>query len=178
MLAVSGTEGIHYVAVGVRSELLSEYLLLLLHILLGSFVSWIGLLDAYWLAFLFGIVAEVLEEEHLTWLQSSSLGIGLSAVGSELNLRYTESSSNCLLDLTKAEFWLHLSLGLAHVAHDDESTTLLKNEFEGRNSTANTGVVSNLTVLKRYIEIYTYDGLFASEIIIFNFHLYINLKCG
>ena len=101
MLAVSSTECVHYVAVSIRSELLCEVLLLALHFLLSSLVSRILLVDTYWLTLLFRIVTKVLEKKHLTWLQCSSLSISSSTIRSELNFRNTESSSNCVLDLTE-----------------------------------------------------------------------------
>ena len=74
-----------------KSQLGSELLLTLLHLSLSSIEFWSTLLNANWLAFLFWIEAEVLEQESLTWLQGSCLSIWqATAVLSELNV-YAES---------------------------------------------------------------------------------------
>ena len=170
MLAVCGAEGIHHIAVSIGSELLCELLLLLLHFLLCSLVCRIFLVDSDRLALLFRIVAEVLEKEYLARLEGCNLCVSVGAVRCELHLRYTESGCNSLPDLAKAELRLNLSLRFSHMAHNDERTTLLKDELEGRDSSADAGVVGNLSVLNRDIEVNSNDGLLASEVVVSDFH--------
>ena len=118
VLAVSRTEGVVYIAISVRSQCLGEFLLASLHLLLGSLVVRIILLDANRLAFLFRIEAEVFEQEDFTRLQRSSLFASLSAVRSELNGN-AELFRNSIHDLAEGELRVHLAFGLAHVRHDD-----------------------------------------------------------
>ena len=164
MLAVCGAEGIHYVAVSVGSELLCELLLAGLHCLLGLFVCRILLVDSDRLALLLRIVAEVLEHKHLARLEGSGCLGSVCTVRGEL-YRSTESGAYGVNYLAEAELRLYLALRLAHVAHHDEGTALLEYEFEGWESTLDAGVVGNLAVLKRNVEIYTHDCLFAGEIV-------------
>ena len=170
VLAVCSTECVHHVAVSVRSKCLGKLLLGSLHCLLCILVSWVFLVDTYWLAFLFWIVAEVFEKEHFAWLESGSSVLSLSAIRSKLHLWHTESGSNCVLNLAERKFWLYLTLWLTHVRHDDEGTTLLKNELESWKSTTDTCVVSDLTLLERYIEIYTNDCLLTGKVVIIDLH--------
>ena len=114
VLAVSCAECVHYVAVCVRSELLSELLLANLHLLLSCVVLRCTLLYAYRLAFLFRIEAEVLKEECLAWLQSSSLFRSVATILSELNL-YAESCRYVRNNLAQRELLVNLALWLAHV---------------------------------------------------------------
>ena len=171
---MSCAECIHYPTVSIRSELLCELLLTLLHFLLCSVVTRISLVDTYWLTFLFWIVAKVLKQQNLTSLQSSSLCVSLCAVRSKLNLCNTKSLSNSVLNLTERQLWLYLALWLTHVRHDDEGTTLLKNELKSWNCTTDTGVIGNLTILKRHIEVNTYNSLLTCEIVIVNVHFFID----
>ena len=170
MLTVSCTECIHYIAVSVRSKSLCKFLLLSLHLFLSSLVCRILLVDTYWLTLFLWVVTKVLEKKNLTSLQSSSSLLSLCAVWSELNLSYTKSSSNCVLDLSERKLWLYLTLWLTHVRHDDESTTLLKDQLKCWKSTTDTSVVCDLTILQRYIEIYTYDCLLTGKVVIVNLH--------
>ena len=154
MFAVSSTECIHYVAVSVRSEDLSELFLTALHLFLGSLISGIFFLDTY----------------YLTRFEGSSLLLCFRAVLSELN-RTTECSSYRVFDLTEAELSLHFAFGFTHVAHDNERTTFIEDVLEGRQRTADTGVVCDLTVLVQwYIEVHTYNRFLTSEFKIFNCH--------
>ena len=173
MLAVSSTEGVHYVAVSIAGQSLGEFLLTTLHLFLSSLVSRIFLLNTYGLTFLLGIVTQVLQHQHFSHLQVSS-GIGcLSAVGGELNLGNTKRLSYGILNLTQREFWLNLALGLTHVAHDDKCTTTFKDVLECGDSTADTGVISNNSLFQGYIEINTNDCLLAGKIVLVNSHLFL-----
>ncbi len=167
---MSGSECIHYINVSVRSESLSEFLLTFLHLLLSSIEFGSTLFNVNGLTFFFGIVAEVLEKENFTGLESSSSVCSLCTVRSELYFGYTKSSSNSFLDLTEREFGLNLTLGLTHVAHDDKRTTTFEDVLESGHCTADTGVVSDNAFLQRYIEVNANDSFLASEIAFRNCH--------
>ena len=170
VLAVSSTEGIHDVAVSVRSERLGKLLLAGLHSLLSLVVSRIFLIDANGLTLFLRIETQVLEQQSLTHLQSLSSISSLSAVGSESNGN-TQSLLYSLTDLTQRLLGVNLSFGLTHVRHDDDSTTISQNLLQGGQSTADTGVVSNLTILVQgYVEVYTYDCLLTGKVEFVNCH--------
>ena len=98
MLAVCCSERIHNPAVSIRGKLLGELLLGSLHCLLCLLVCRILLVDAYRLAFLFRIVAEILEKKNLTRLEGSCQFVSLLAVRSEL-YRYAELLAYCVNNL-------------------------------------------------------------------------------
>ena len=124
----------------------------------------------YGFAFLLRIETEVLEQQYLTRFECGSLSLRLCAVLSELN-GTTERSSHSVLDLTEAELSLHFAFRLAHVAHDDERTTLVEDVLERRQRTADTGVVGDFTILVQgHIEVHADNRLLAGEFKIFDLH--------
>ena len=90
VLAVSSTESVVYINIGVAGQCLGELLLSGLELLLGSIVCGILLLDSTGLAFLLGVETYVLKQQSLTVLKSGYLLLCLSAVLSELNI-YTKA---------------------------------------------------------------------------------------
>ena len=100
VLAVSGTEGVHHVAVCIAGQCLGELLLAGLHGLLCFVVGGICLVDAHGLAFLLGIVAQVLEQQGLTHLQGLGSVSSLGTVGSECH-GHAQSLLHSLADLTE-----------------------------------------------------------------------------
>ena len=51
--------------------------------------------------------------------------------------------------------------------HDDGGTTVSKNLLQGGEGTADTGVVSDLTILiEGYVEVYTYDCLLTGKVVL------------
>ena len=170
MFAVSGTEGIHYIAVRVRCKNLSELFLTTLHLFLSLFVSRIFFVNTYRFSFLFRIETEVLEQQYLTRFECGSFVLRFSAVVSELN-RTAERSGYSVYNLAEAEFSLYFTFRFSHVAHDNERTALLQDVLEGRECSTNTGVVSDFTILvQRYIEVHADNRFFTSEIKIFDSH--------
>ena len=170
MFAVCSTESIHDIAVCVRSKGLGELFLARFHLFLGGFVGRIFFLDSYRLAFLFRIETEVLEKKYLSRFECCCFVLSFGAILCELN-RASECSGYCVNDLAEAEFSLYFAFRFAHVAHDNERTAFVKDVFESRQRTADTGVVCNLTVFVQwYIEIHTYNRLLAGEFVIFNSH--------
>ena len=164
VLAVCGTEGVHHIAVSIAGESLGELLLAGLHGLLSLVVLGSTLLNTYGLAFFLRIEAQVLEQQSLTHLQGSSLLLSLSAVGSE-GYGNTKGLGHSVLDLTKRELRVHLSFGLTHVAHDDESTTVGQHLLQGGQSAANAGVVRDLTILiEGHVEVNAHDCLLSGKI--------------
>ena len=65
------------------------------------------------------------------------------------------------------------------MGHDDESSTLLKNELECRDCATDTGIVRDLTFLDRNVEIDPDNGLLATEVVVFNtvLHIVNELSC-
>ena len=86
MLAVGRTESIVYIYVGIGGELLGKVFLAVLHLRLGSIVFWRAFFNTDRLAFLFWIVAEILEQKCLSALQCCGLCIGVACVLGELDL--------------------------------------------------------------------------------------------
>ena len=161
---MSGTEGIHHVAVSIAGQSLGELLLAGLHSFLGLVIFGSTLLYTHGLAFLFGIVAQVLQQQGLTHLQSLGSVGSLGAVGSEC-YGNAQSLLYGLADLTQREFRVHLSFGFAHVRHDDSCTTISQNLLQCGQGTADAGVVCDLTILiKGYVEVYTYDCLLTGKV--------------
>ncbi len=98
MLAVSCTECVVNVYVGVACEFLCELLLTALHLLLGFVISGIRLVDAYRLAFFLGIEAEVFKKQDFTGLEVGGGFRSVGAVGGELNVA-AESLGYIVLNL-------------------------------------------------------------------------------
>ena len=143
---MSRAKGVHHVAVGIAGQRLGKLLLRSLHGLLGLVVLGSTFLYAHGLAFLFGIEAQVLEQQGLAHLQGSSLLLSLGTVGSESHGN-AESLLYSLADLAQRLLHIHLALGLAHVAHDDGGTTVGQNLLQCGQGTGDAGVVRNLTIL-------------------------------
>ena len=165
------TKGIHYVTVSIACQSLGELLLTDLHGLLSLFVSGIGLLNSYRLAFLFGIVTEILKQECFTHLQGCSSFLSFSTVGSKCN-RTADSLLHSTTNLAERKFGVHLAFGLTHMAHDDGGTTIGNNLLQCGKGTTDTGVVGNLTILVQgHVEVHAHDCLFAGKLVIINSHL-------
>ena len=172
VLAVSGTEGVVNVNVSVRSELLCEVFLTTLHLLLCLVILGCAFLYAYGLAFLLGIEAQVLEQQSLATLQSGSSLACVATVLSKLNV-YAEGLRYVRNDLLQRQFGVNLALGLAHVAHHDECTTVGQHLLKGGQGTANTGVVSYVSVLVQgHVEVNAYNCLLTGKIEICDFHFF------
>ena len=173
MLAVSSTKGIHYVAVCITGQCLGKLFLAGFHGLLGIVVGWVVFLNTHGFAFLLRIETEVLKQQHLTGLQGIGSLLGFGAVGGKLHF-CAQGSGHGVDNLTERELGIHFSLGFSHMRHDDKGTTVSKNLLQGRESTADAGVVSDFAILIQWhIEIHTYNCLFAGKVELVNFH---NLK--
>ena len=83
--AVSGAEGIVHIYVSIAGQGLGKLGLACLHLLLGGIIVGIILLDTNGLAFLLGVEAQVLEQEHLTGLQLIGLSLGIGTILSKLH---------------------------------------------------------------------------------------------
>ena len=170
VLAVSSTKGVHYVAVGIRSELLGKLLLTSLHLLLCSVELRCALFYANWLAFLFWVEAEVLKKQSLARLQSSCLLRSVAAILGKLNLN-TESCRNVRNNLAQRKLHVYLALWLAHVRHHNESAAISKYLLQCRKGTADTGIVCYISVLVQwYVEVNAYNSLLTGKVEIFDFH--------
>ena len=90
--AVSGTKGVVHIHVGIAGQGLGKLGLTGLHLLLGSVIVGIVLLDAHGLAFLLGVEAQVLEQQCLTGLELVGLCLGLGTVLSKLYGSFQSSS--------------------------------------------------------------------------------------
>ena len=167
---MSRAEGIHYVAVGIRSQRLGKLLLALLHGLLGLLVGGVFLVNAYGLAFLLGIVTQVLQQQGLAHLQCLGSILSLSTVGSECH-GHTQCLGHCILNLAQRELRVYLTLGLAHMAHDDDGTAVGQNLLQCGQRTADAGVVRNLTVLVQgHIEIDPDNCLLTGKVVLIDCH--------
>ncbi len=165
-----GAEGIVHIYVGIRSQSLRKFFLTFFHFLLGGFVGGVFFVNAYGLAFFFGIEAEVFEQEHLAGLEGGSHVGGGSAVGSELHVG-AESLGYGFLNLAERHFGVHFAFGLAHVAHDNERTAVFEDFLKGGESAADTGVVGDVSVLVQgHIEVNAYDGFMAIEVEVVDCH--------
>ena len=170
MFAVSGTKSIVHIAVSIRSEGLGELFLACLHCLFSLFVSGILFLNTNGFAFLFAIEAEVLKHQHFAGLEGISLCFCFSTVRSELHL-HAECSAYGFYNLAQAELSVHFAFRFAHVAHDDQRTTLVEDVLESRQRTTDTGVVCNLSILVQWhIKVHTYNRFLACEFVIFDCH--------
>ena len=164
VLAVSRTEGVHHIVIGVIGEGLGKLLLTHLHFFLCLVVSRIFLVDAYGLTLFFGIEAEVFKQKHFAGLQGSGSFLCFGAVGGERH-GGVERSGYGFFDLTERELGVHLTFGLTHVAHDDKRAAVGKHLLKGGERTADAGVVGDVTVLvEGHIEVHTYDGFPACEV--------------
>ena len=170
VLTVSSTECIVNINISIRSELSSKLLLRLLHSLLSLVVLRSALLNIYWLTFLFWIVTEVFKQQHFAWLESSSLVSSLCAIRSKLNVN-AESLADSRNNLLEGELRIYLALWLAHVAHHDKSTTISENLLQSRKSTADTSVISYITILIQWnIEVHANNCLVTGKVELIDFH--------
>ena len=168
---MSSTEGVHHIAISVRSQGLGEVFLTSFHLFLGRLISRVIFLDANGFAFLFGIEAQVLKQQHLACLQCSSFSLCLGAIGSELHLSNAQRLGYSVLNLTEAVLGSRLAFGLTHVAHDNKRTTVSKDMLQRRQSTADTGVVGDVTVfVQGHIKVHTDNRLLSGELVIVNRH--------
>ena len=60
------------------------------------------------------------------------------------------------------------------MGHDDEGTAFFKNEFECRKSTADTGVICNLSVLDRNVEVHSHNSFLTFEVVRINVRCHTN----
>ena len=167
--AVSGTESVVDVAVGIGSEMLHELLLAGLDGSLGCGLLLVGsvLCESAGLALLLCIVTEILEQQDLARLEGGGLCVGLHAIVSELH-RNAKALGHAGHDVLEGELGVHL-LGTSQVGHDDEGTTFCEHLLEGRHGPADAGVVGDLEILvQRNVEIYADDGFLAGKIVRIN----------
>ena len=168
MFAVSSAEGIVHIHIGIAGQCLGKLLLTLLHFSLSLVIFWIGLVDTHRLAFLFGIETQVFEQESLAGLQCSSLVGSLGAVGSKLHL-HAQPLAHCINDLLERQRRNNLALWLAHVAHNDEAAAITQDFLQGGQSSANAGIVGDLTlIVQRNVEVNTHKCFFSSKIVVCN----------
>ncbi len=177
VFAVGCSECVVDIYVGIACKGLGKLLLAFFHLFFCCFVDGIGLFDAGGLAFFFGVEAEVFEEQHFAGLECLGCIGGFSAVVGKLHFA-AESLGYIALDLREGEFGVDLTFGLAHVAHDDEASSVVEYLVECGEGSTDTGVVSNVAVLvKGNVEVNTYDGFFAVEVKTVDCHRNMVLVC-
>ena len=173
MLAVSRTEGVVDVAVGIRGQLLDELLLgTLLEGLLGGILLLLGgiLGQAAGLALLLGVEAEVLEQYDLARLNLLAHPGSLltHAVTGELDLH-----AQVLLDggdnLLERIFGVGILLGTAHVRHQNHGAAFSEHLLDGGDGGTDAGIVRHLALLvEGHVEIHADNRAFAFEIVVVN----------
>ena len=82
--AVSCSECVVYVYVGIACQCLGKFLLTLLHFLLGCVIAGIFFVDAYGFTFFLGVETKVFEQEHLAGFESLGCGFCVGRVCSKL----------------------------------------------------------------------------------------------
>ena len=174
MTAVSCAECVVDINVGIACESLGEFLLALFHGLLGCVITGVVLVDAHGFAFLFGIEAEVFEQENFAGLELLGSLLSFHAVGSELHVA-AEGFGHGVADLKQGELGVDFSFWFAHVRHEDQRAAVVKNFLEGGEGTADACVVGDVSVLiEGHVEVYPHDGFLSFEIVIFDFsHFFI-----
>ena len=163
---VSGAESVVDVAVSIAGELGGERLLAFLHGLLGCCLFFVGgvFRESAGFAFLFSVVAEILEQKGLAGLEGGGKFIGLLAVGSKLH-RHAEALGHMVHDVAQGELGIHF-LGPSEVAHDDHGASLFEDLLESGHCADDAGVVGDFEVfVERNVEVYADDGLLSGKIV-------------
>ena len=175
MLAVSGAESVHHVYVCVRCQLLGEVFLATFHLLLGCVILGGTLLYAYGLAFLLGVVAQVLQQQSLSGLQRGGFGVSVAAILGELHF-HAQCVAYVLYDLGERQLGLYLAFGLAHVAHHNQRATIVQHFLQRGKRAADAGVVCYVTILVQgHIEVHTDNCLMTGKVKVFDFHCIMSL---
>ena len=170
MFAVSRTEGVHHVAIGIRSQFLREIFLARFHLLLRLVIFGRAFLNAHGLALFFGIETEVLQQQRFAGLQCSRFGFGMATIFGKFHLN-AQCVRHIFHDLRERELSLHLTFGLAHVAHHDERATIGQHLLQRWQCTANARVVSHFSIfVQGDIEVHANDCLLTSKIKLFDSH--------
>ena len=169
--AVSRTEGVVDVAVGIRSQLLDELLLraLLQSLLCGLLLLVGGVLgQTAGLALLLGVETQVLEQHHLAGLEVLGHFGGLltHAVAREEDL-LTQTCLDGGHDLLERELGIGILLGTSQMRHEYYGTALLQNLLDGGDGGTDAGVVGYMAfAVEGHVEIHTDYGTLALEIVI------------
>ena len=164
VLTVSSTEGVVDIDISIRSELLSEILLPVLHLCFGSIVLRSTLLNADRLSFLLWIEAEVLQQQGLTRLEGSCLSVSICAVRSELYFN-TKLLRHLAYDLLQTQLRIDFALRFTHVAHHDDCTTIIEDFFQCGQCATDTSVISNIAILIQWhVKVYTNNCLLTSKV--------------
>ena len=171
VLAVSRTEGVVDVAVGIRGQPLDELLLrTLLEGLLGGILLLLGgvLRQAAGLALLLGIETQVLEQQHLARLEGLGHlgGLLAHAVTGEGDL-HAEVLLDGRDDLFEGVFGIGVLLRTTHVRHEDHRTAFVEHLLDGGDGGADAGVVRHFALLvEGHVEIHADDRALAFEIVV------------
>ena len=170
MFAVSCSERVVNVYVGIACKSFRELFLARFHLFFGFLISGISFVDTYRLAFFLGIEAEIFKEENFTGLKIGSSFGSICAIGGEFHVA-TKGFGNVVLNLGERELGINLPFGFAHVAHDDEASAVVENFLKSGQSAADTGIVGDVAVfVKRHIEVNANDGFLAVEIVVVDCH--------
>ena len=171
MLAVSRSEGVVDVAVGVRSEFLDELLLrTLFQRLLGGILLLLGSVfgQTAGLALLLGVETQVFEQNDFAGFDV------LAHFGSLFAHAVTGKFDLCtqvLLDgrddLLQRVFRIGVLLRATHVRHEDHRTALGEHLLDGGHGGADARVVGYFALLVQgHVEIHADDRAFAFEIVV------------
>mmetsp|Transcript_4296 Transcript_4296/g.10553 ORF Transcript_4296/g.10553 Transcript_4296/m.10553 type:complete len:294 (-) Transcript_4296:55-936(-) len=117
------------------------------------------------LALLGGMEAQVLQQHHLTRLESSTGGLHLrtDAVVQEAHIlafqKFTETVSYWL----EGEFLRALAIGTTEMGGQHHTATTIQDGFNRRESSHNTLITGNLSVLHRNIKVHTNENALSSN---------------
>ena len=162
--AMSSTERIVAENIAIGSQLLRQFLLLILQSGLARFEIFIGFavfLLALRLFFL--VIAGVFQHHDIAVLHGCDFGIGCSAVSNENDFLTQELAQVVGNDLHGGVAGDTFFIRSAHMAHEDELAALFDHIFDGGESALDTGVVFDHAFFDRHVEVNAHDHAFAFE---------------
>ena len=170
---VSGTESVVYIAICIRSQFLGEFFLAFLNSSIGSLLFFVCIIfsQTAGFAFLFSVETEVLEQQHFTRLQSSSLYGSFFAhtVVSKLHLN-TQQLFEMLQNVLQGEL-VSRAFRTTEVRTDNYTTAIGQNLLQSRKGGTDTCVICNVEIfVQGYVEVHTNECLFSGKVKLINCH--------
>ena len=170
VFAMSRSEGVVHIDVGIRGQRFRELFLRGFHGFLGFIVFGSTFLHAHGLSLFLGIEAQVFEQQHLAHFQGCGLLLSLGAVGCEGH-GHAKRLLHIFANLSEREFRVYFSFRLSHVAHQNECAAVAEDFLQRGQGTADAGVVGDFTIfVEWHVEIYAHDCLFSGKIKVVDCH--------